>query len=610
MGMLWIKDLRIGLDARKGELALRPGTLVTALNGFITQGGEFQNRKAFVPPGSSFPTDTFGLESTSAGLVCFGSAATPTGFPDFNLGGQNLNYVRCQHPAILAGESPSSNYNATAALISVNYGGFAWCVVTFGDGYSFCYYNGTLINDFVDGLVLPFFNTSADATNAKMKAAIVRWINHSTGYTAVSTGTTTLNVTGPLNTLYDIIITKVSSAGTITQTQGALPVKSVDGVDAHGGFNVVAGSTTSYPISSISGAAGTVTVNTTGNHGLASGDKVVIRGVSVSGYNVDDVTVTVVDPDTFTYSNATTAVASGGTVYVNYIAKVEVNGVTITSAAVPYTVDNVSTAIAVASNIAAYASSPEYDASATNGRVDIERSAVGTAANGFVVKVTARGTVIIGDLRFTFQGTAFTVSTMPVNGTNILTTTFAYPGGSATLSLLVTALQDDINNNTLAGTAHGYLACAVGNQLYFAKAVTASDDAQQTAYFTLTSVTNGSVIADNPVSAIGFLANVSPSTLTKQASSFASTTTAECSVFTSGPPATYLYRWRCISATSFGIDPQFPTERTTKFTVPSQIAFSIAGVTLPRTVQYVCDVTDLNGFTVTTDKLTINILHP
>ena len=72
-----ISNFNGGLDARKYFLSLPPGTLTTLLNGHITQGGEIEKRKAFVPV--QLPMGTFGAQETLDGIVVFGSRVLPAG---------------------------------------------------------------------------------------------------------------------------------------------------------------------------------------------------------------------------------------------------------------------------------------------------------------------------------------------------------------------------------------------------------------------------------------------------------------------------------------------------------------------------------------------------
>jgi hypothetical protein len=67
---------------------------------------------------------------------------------------------------------------------------------------------------------------------------------------------------------------------------------------------------------------------------------------------------------------------------------VTVNGVTITSGSVAFSVDLATTAAAVAANINAYTSSPNYAATAVGPVIAISPTVGGSASNGFVVAVT------------------------------------------------------------------------------------------------------------------------------------------------------------------------------------------------------------------------------
>lgn len=94
------------------------------------------------------------------------------------------------------------------------------------------------------------------------------------------------------------------------------------------------------PISTISGSGGTVTVNTTIPHGLTTGDVVTIGGVTPASYNQTGASVTVTSTTAFTYSNASTAAATGGTVVLTSViwnATTAANNLTaITSTAVQW----------------------------------------------------------------------------------------------------------------------------------------------------------------------------------------------------------------------------------------------------------------------------------
>ena len=81
-----------------------------------------------------------------------------------------------------------------------------------------------------------------------------------------------------------------------------------------------------------------------------------------------------------------TVVLTGGAA--GSVDSVTVNGVTITSVSVAFSVDLPTTAAAVAANINAYTSSPEYVATSVGSVIAIAPTVGGSAANGFVVAVT------------------------------------------------------------------------------------------------------------------------------------------------------------------------------------------------------------------------------
>lgn len=72
MAELAIASFKFGLDTRRSELTSQPGTLVQAENCHVNQGGQLEKRYGFFNT-VGFTTNTFGLESTDAGLIVFAS---------------------------------------------------------------------------------------------------------------------------------------------------------------------------------------------------------------------------------------------------------------------------------------------------------------------------------------------------------------------------------------------------------------------------------------------------------------------------------------------------------------------------------------------------------
>lgn len=409
-----IEDVRKGMDTRRAALAAPDGTLTEGLEGHITPGGNFEKRKAFTK--LTLPAGTFGLQPVPAGLLVFGSATDPGGFPN-DADGNAVTYQRLQHPAVLLGETYSAGSHAmTAVVFSDVYGGKAFVIAQFADGKRYCYYDGSLVRDFTDGLVL-----TGRATTGEIAADFEATVDRTANYTASTSGSN-VNVTGPAGAKYQFSAASTTAGdGDLVATKTSDPIPPVAANAATASFKIMAGS------------------------------------------------------------------SSAG---VNKISKVEINGVTVTNAAVDWTTSNESTAALIAASINTKSSSPEYTAEANGNQVTlIAATSQGDTPNNFTVTITAAGNVCCGDGVFQAVGTGFTVDSLKVNGVNILTAlTPAYPGTNTTLSAEVTAIANNINANT--GT-HGYVACGIGALLYLSKAVTTSDDLPLDVAFILSS---GSVV--------------------------------------------------------------------------------------------------------------------
>lgn len=74
-----VKDFRLGLDARRYFLSSPVGSLTSAINCHISQGGELEKRKAFVKLSipSAYNGIHFGLQEGTSGIYIFGSKTFP-----------------------------------------------------------------------------------------------------------------------------------------------------------------------------------------------------------------------------------------------------------------------------------------------------------------------------------------------------------------------------------------------------------------------------------------------------------------------------------------------------------------------------------------------------
>lgn len=268
MSYLVIENFQGGLDTRKARLAAPAGTLTEGVDGHITPGGEFEKRKAFVPlenpdvaETDSLPPGTFGLQPVAGGLMVFGSVdSTGLQWPA-DADGNAVTYQRLQHPAVLAGETYSAGSHAMTAVIhSEVYGGKAFVIAEYADGNRFGYYDGTLVDDFTAGLILPYLATQAN--NPKIAAHIEGLIDDLANYSA-------------------------ALVGPYTTTQRA-----------H------------------SGTQATLTI---GTHTLNIDDKVYVTGIATAGYNVTGAAIVAKTATTITYNTGTTltegtTAETGGTV--------------------------------------------------------------------------------------------------------------------------------------------------------------------------------------------------------------------------------------------------------------------------------------------------------
>lgn len=232
MSYLTIENFKAGLDKRRSSLSSAVGTLDVATNCHISSGGEVEKRKGFFR--YARPAGTFGLLKTNAGLITFGSATTPTGLPAF------LTYQRLQHPAVLDGTSYDAAKHAMTAIVSATtFGGLAFVVATFADTHSYVYYNGTLIEDFIAGLILEYMDSLAKIAN-KFETLV----NATGRYTAVQRANPNddkVDVYGPVSVLYDTVIVKVTAAGSLTSNFVSEGNPAEAATQASARFEIVAG---------------------------------------------------------------------------------------------------------------------------------------------------------------------------------------------------------------------------------------------------------------------------------------------------------------------------------------------------------------------------------
>jgi hypothetical protein len=499
MNTLFIKDFRFGLDTRKSELTQKPGSLEVLNNGFINQGGEIENRKAFVR--TARIAGSFGLQATAAGLYTFGSDDLSGSHP-VNIGTVGIpiyvNFQRLRHPAVLFDVAGYNNtlHDMSAVTFSTQFRGKAVVAARFDDGNVFVYYDGELIRDFTDGLLMAHLNT-----NTKIATEIKNMINRAGRYTATSVSNV-VTITGPLGSVYDISAVKNGEESVdITALVGSTPTAPAPANPATGSFRITGGSAaagtnkiTKVEVQSVLvrptthrarvNATSIATLTLPSGHGITAG--MILDVFGIPGYNVVGATVLTAGATTITYTNAgldeaTTADSTGsvraGTPF------------DILGAAVDWETSNEYTASKVALQINTNTTNPEYTAVATDNLVTIKAAAsAGDTPNGYEVKVTTAGNVCIGDAVFRFIGTGMTINSFNVDGADILTaSSFVFPGTYLTINNLVAAIAADINSGTTTGLAHGIVAYNSGPLLSISRQVTSSKDAPLDVYVVIAS---------------------------------------------------------------------------------------------------------------------------
>lgn len=152
-----------------------PGTMAVLNNAVVNAGGEIEKINGFTTNTRRFHADTKGLETTEAGLVTFTHNSTLSS-SDVPIG---VSLIVVKHPAVLAGESYSAASHALSKIrFSCNFYGKAFCCAEFADGTTALYYDGTIIDDSVSGLVLTGLSDLSDIASqvAAQFNALSGWV--------------------------------------------------------------------------------------------------------------------------------------------------------------------------------------------------------------------------------------------------------------------------------------------------------------------------------------------------------------------------------------------------------------------------------------------------
>jgi len=274
-----INGFKYGLDTRKDVLTSQPGTLVTLENAFVNQGAEIEKRRAFVLFGDVGALDgngdagTFGIESTSSGIVVFGSAlvfgTTPSQSQPVLASAMpaGVTYQQLKHPTLVndSGESYDRTlHRMTLLVFSENYNGLAFACAKFADGRKFLYYDGTLIQQSANGLVMTNRIALAD-----LSVDLARQINELGWYSVANTkesgaaqnGSTI--VQSPQADYFDALPEDTSTAGYIGNKKISIDGAATAGTSAVASFQVSV-NTGPFTITAPANSDGTGTVDLCG----------------------------------------------------------------------------------------------------------------------------------------------------------------------------------------------------------------------------------------------------------------------------------------------------------------------------------------------------------
>ncbi len=219
MAYLVVENFKRGLDTRRNILTSEAGCLVEMDNAHVTRGGEVEKRKAFKLVGS-VGIETYGLEGCGDTVFVFGSAATAQVPP-------GVTYQRLIHP-----DGPS--FSMTKVVSFTSYAGKPFVIAEFNDGARYCYYNGEVVPDSVNGIYrLSHGNIQGFLEHIESLLP--------DGYSAVVNGSG-ITLVGPQGTAFTVNTTVSGKFTASAPTTSQTAVKPIPEVLAKGSFIVSGGS--------------------------------------------------------------------------------------------------------------------------------------------------------------------------------------------------------------------------------------------------------------------------------------------------------------------------------------------------------------------------------
>jgi hypothetical protein len=598
-----ISDFRGGVDTRRFFLSAPAGTLTAATDCHITQGGEIEKRKAFSR--ATGLTGTFGLLALANSLVVFGSGtAASVGFTtDQTLLGQTVSYQRLQHPSQLDGSGTvydGTKHAMTSVVASTQFSGNAVVAAKFADGKIFGYYNGGLMFDLTDGLVLAHLST-----NSLIAAALSAAINRTTDYTA-TVSTNTVTISGTNGSGYAASASNVTSAGTLTLTKQNEPVPGIVGTVAVGQMSIVKGS---YGASAY-------------NQGSVS--KVLVNGVDILNATVnwttsDENTAALIATaiNSYTGTSGYTALNSGKLITMSSVAlSADLNGTTIGAVT--------QSALCVDDCGFSFAGTSFIVNKITVGSTNIltlvhPYPSVATASYSLTTNVA---TITCGAAHGLYTGDSVTISGLggtgaPLNVTAAVTVTsttaFTFPLTHANITLASSTAGTVLIDSTLAAyyarlvrdinsTSQNWCAATDGKKLFLTRGQISVAGVNQAGANsispddTVTVDTLTTTVAITTDDSGTLTVGLSRSSISGSVGTFGGGAIGPVACNVSGGLAPYAYQWQRVSG-SAQITIVSPNSATTLIHIPV-IGLDSYGHKLPtQTATFTCLVTDSNGLT-------------
>jgi hypothetical protein len=300
---------------------------------------------------------------------------------------------------------------------------------------------------------------------------------------------------------------------------------------------------------------------------------------------------------------------------VNQVSSVKVNGVTVTTAAVNWATSNTETAKAVAAVVA----TGGYTATSDRDFVVLKRSSGGSSANNHVVQANTAGNVCVGLCQLVFTSVSFDLNQISADGVGLLTgVPLSFVGGGASkLSDFLVTVATNINAGTIAGAVHGFLACAIGTQLFISRASTSSSDSDVTTEVDSTPSGVAIDLSEDVEPSGSFVVTVEPEAITgsfQRNSSDATRTEDDVEVTPNPLNRPYTYLWQALVGypqNQFS-DPDrvramSPRNRATKFEVQWSGVAESSRFGIPHYSEWVCIVQDKEGHIKHSPKVVVII---